>query len=254
MRKPSMTKSFMSKPKRSKSMPKRAMLLAAGLGKRMRPLTDARPKPLVEVKGRALVDHALDRLVAAGVELVVINLHYRGDQLREHLAKRRDVEIRFSDETAELLDTGGGVVNALPLLGDEPFFAQNTDSIWVDGMGSTYVRMAERFDAEKMDSLLLMAPTVSALGYWGRGDFTMDELGHLSRREEARIAPFVWTGVQIVHPRLFKDCPTGPFSTNLVLDRAIESGRLYGIRHDGIWMHVGCPNGLAAAEEFLSRL
>lgn len=230
------------------------MLMAAGLGSRMRPLTDSIPKPLVEVKGRALIDHALDRLVEAGAERAVINLHYRGDQLREHLARRRDIEIVFSDETAQLLDTGGGVVKALPLLGSDPFIVQNTDSIWVEGMGSTFARLAEAFDPERMDALLLLASTVTSLGYWGRGDFVMDEEGHISRREAARVAPFVWTGVQIVHPRLFEDCPSGPFSTNVVLNKAIDSGRLYGLRHDGIWMHVGCPRGLADAEEFLSRL
>ena len=240
-------------PRRSPAIPKAAMLMAAGMGQRMRPLTDTIPKPLVPVLGRPLIDHALDRLVEAGVSRAVVNLHYRGDQLRAHLQNRHDIEIVFSDETAQLMDTGGGVFKALPLLGDQPFISQNTDSIWVEGMGSTFARLADAFDPERMDSILLLASTVTSLGYWGRGDFVMDEEGRIARRDEQRVAPFVWTGVQICHPRLFKDCPTGPFSTNVVLNRAIESGRLYGLRHDGIWMHVGCPDGLKAAEDFLSN-
>lgn len=235
-------------------VPKRAMLLAAGLGTRMRPLTDNRPKSLISVAGRALIDHTLDRLVEVGVELAVVNLHYRGGELRDFLRQRRDIEIRFSDETEALLDTGGGIAHALHHFEGEPFFTTNTDSIWIESMGLSLRRLAERFDPAIMDGLMLLAPTVSSLGYWGRGDFNLDELGRLSRREEARVAAFVWTGVQILHPRLFKACPAGAFSTNLLWDRAIEQGRLFGIRHDGIWMHVGCPQGLAAAEAFLAEL
>lgn len=231
-----------------------AMVLAAGLGKRMRPANNVKPKPLVEVCGRTLIDRVLDRLIDAGITTAVINLHYKADMLRDHLKARHDIEIRYSDESQLLLETGGGVAKALPEFGGKPFLTHNSDSLWIEGMGRAIVRMAEAYDAERMDALLLMASTVTATGYDGRGDFTMDEEGHLSRREEARVAPFVFTGVQIVHPRLFEGCPSGPFSMNLLFNRAIEEGRLYGVRHDGIWMHVGDPEGLSLAEARLSAL
>lgn len=233
-------------------MPKNAMILAAGLGKRMRPANNEKPKPLVEVGGRALIDRAIDRLTDAGVENIVINIHYKADQIRGHLADRKDVKIQFSDETDALMDTGGGIAKALPLLGKEPFFTHNSDSIWLEGMGSTLALMAAHWDGDRMDALMLMAPTVRALGYDGKGDFDMDDEGRLLRREEARVSAFVWAGVQIVHPRLFDNCPSGPFSTNVLWDRAIEADRLFGVRHEGIWMHVGSPDGLSRAEELLS--
>jgi MurNAc alpha-1-phosphate uridylyltransferase len=231
-----------------------AMVLAAGLGTRMRPANNVKPKPLVEVRGRTLIDRVLDRLIDAGVTNVVINLHYKAEMLRAHLDGRKDVAIHFSDETGTLLDTGGGVAKALPLLGGAPFLTHNSDSLWIEGMGHAIPRLAAAFDPERMDALMLMASTVTATGYDGRGDFIMDEDGHLHRREEARVAPFVWTGVQIVHPRLFEGCPAGPFSINLLLNRAIDQNRLYGLRHDGIWMHVGDPDGLAEAEARLAAL
>lgn len=232
----------------------RAMILAAGLGTRMRPLTDARPKPLVEVRGRTLIDRTLDRFVEAGIGFVVVNVHYKADMMREHLARRRDLDIVLSDETDRLLDTGGGILRALPHFKGQPFLTHNSDSLWVEGMGRTLDRLAQQYDHDRMDALMLMAATVTALGYQGRGDFTMDEEGLLRRREEARVAPFVWMGTQIVHPRLFRDCPEGPFSMNMLWDRAIEEGRLFGLRHDGVWMHVGCPDGLAQAEAHLAQL
>lgn len=231
-----------------------AMILAAGLGTRMRPANSTRPKPLVEVAGRTLIDRVLDRCIAAGITRAVVNVHYMADQLKAHLARRDDIAIEISDETDQLLDTGGGIAKALPLLGPKPFLSHNSDSLWVEGMGNALDRLARQFDPDRMDALLLMASAVTALGYSGRGDFTMDEEGRLSRREEARVAPFVWTGVQIVHPRLFEGCPSGPFSLNVLLNRAIEAERLYGIRHDGIWMHVGSPDGLADAEGYLASL
>src|SRR5262249_1875034 len=169
-----------------------------------------------------------------------------------HLESRKDIAITFSDETEVLLDTGGGVAKALPAFAGAPFLTHNSDSIWIEGMGRAIPRLARYFDPERMDALMLMASTVTATGYDGRGDFVMDEEGHLKRREEARVAPFVWTGVQIVHPRLFEGCPQGKFSINLLLNRAIDKGRLYGVRHDGIWMHVGDPEGLAEAEPRLA--
>ncbi len=230
------------------------MVLAAGLGTRMRPVNQQKPKPLVEVGGRTLLDRVLDRCIAAGISRAVVNVHYKADQIIAHLATRTDIEIVISDERDALLDTGGGIAKALPLLGTKPFLSHNSDSLWIEGMGSAIERLAHQFDPARMDALLLMASAVTALGYSGRGDFTMDEDGRLARRDESRVAPFVWTGVQIVHPRLFEGCPQGAFSLNVLLNRAIEAERLYGIRHDGIWMHVGSPDGLAEAEAQLMAL
>lgn len=224
------------------------MVLAAGQGKRMQPLGDARPKPLLQVAGRSLLDYALDRLVEAGVKRAVVNLHHKGDMIRAHLQDRRDLEISFSDETALLLDTGGGVAAALPILGADPFYVVNADALWFDGMKNTLHRLARRFVAGRMDAILLVSPTVGAIGYRGMGDFVMWPDGALSRREETQVSPFVFTGVQIVTPGLFRDCPSGAFSINLLYDRAEEAGRLFGLRHEGDWMCINTPEGLAAAE------
>lgn len=230
------------------------MLLAAGLGTRMKPGFPDLPKALVPVRGRPLIDHALDRLAAAGVETVVVNVHDRAEMLRAHLAKRQAPEIVISDESGLLLDTGGGIARALPLLGPGPFYTMNVDSLWIEGMGSALDRLAAQWDETRMDALLLLAPVLHAVGYEGRGDFLMDAMGRLSRRPETWVAPFVWTGVQIAHPRLFADCPQGPFSLNLLFDRAIAEERLFGLRHDGVWMHVGTPKARATAEEILRDL
>jgi len=232
--------------------PKRAMVMAAGLGTRMRPLTNDRPKPLVKVAGRTLIDHALDRLVAAGVTTAVVNVHYMAQMVKDHLASRHDIEIVFSEEPDALLGTGGGVVKALPLLGSEPFFIINSDTIWVENVGSALDRMIARWDSDKMDALLLLASMVTALGFEGRGDFNMDPSGHLSRVAEGRLSPYAYPGVQIVHPRLFDPAPKGGFSTNRVWDIAIEKERLYGIRLDGVWIHVGTPEAVKEAEDFLA--
>ena len=234
--------------------PTRAMIMAAGLGTRMRPLSGERPKPLVEVGGKALIDHAIDRLVAAGVTMIVVNIHYMAEMLKEHLATRKDVEIRFSDESGELLGTGGGVVKALAQFGGEPFFIHNSDTIWVEGYGAALERMKARWNADAMDALLLMAPMVTAMGYEGGGDFMMDPTGRLSRVPQGRVSPFAFPGVQIVHPRLFDNPPSGKFSTNVMWDRAIEKGRLFGVRLDGVWIHVGTPQAVADANDFLSDL
>jgi MurNAc alpha-1-phosphate uridylyltransferase len=230
------------------------MIMAAGLGTRMRPLTDDRPKPLIKVAGKTLIDHTLDRAVAAGVTLAVINVHYKADLVKAHLAKRKDVEIRFSEETDALLGTGGGVVKAMPHFGQEPFFIMNSDSIWVEGFGHALDRMKDRWNPDTMDGLLLMATMVSAIGYEGSGDFNMDPEGHLSRVGEQRLSPFAYPGVQIVHPRMFASAPAGNFSTNRMWDIAIAARRLYGIRLDGVWIHVGTPEALKEAEEFLTDL
>jgi len=231
-----------------------AMLLAAGLGTRMRPLTLMLPKPLVQVGGRALVDHALDRLVAAGVTTAVANVHHKAELLTAHLGLRHDVTVMISDERGALLETGGGVKKALPLLGQGPFFVHNTDSMWAEGLGISLDRMKALWNDAAMDALLLMAPTVRALGYGGRGDYAMDPDGRLTRRHERRVAPFAYTGVAILHPRLFAGSPDGAWSLNWAFDKAETAGRLYGLRLDGTWLHVGDPRALAEAEEFLREL
>lgn len=233
--------------------PRRAMVLCAGLGERMRPITDRLPKPLVEVAGRSLLDHVLDRLEAVDVGEVVINLHYLGHMIEAHLAQRAAPKIVYSPEDT-LLETGGGVKQALPLLGDEAFFVANGDMLWLDGRTPALLRLAAAWDEARMDALLLLHPTASAMGYDGSGDFVMDAQGQLRRRREREIAPFVFAGVQILHPRLFADAPEGRFSLNLLYDRAQDAGRLWGVRNDGEWYHVGTPAALEEVNEALRRL
>ncbi len=228
-----------------------AMILGAGLGTRMRPLTDLVPKPLVRFHGKALIDHALDRLEQAGIRRVVVNVHYLADKLEAHLKARTSPKIVISNERRKLLDTGGGVVHALPLLGDKPFLIHNADTAWIEGIGGSLLRMIAAWDEEQMDCLMLLALSATSVGYEGHGDFNMDASGLLTRRTEQREAPFVFAGVSIAHPRLFADAPKGAFSLNTVWDRAIAAKRLYGTRLDGVWMHVGTPEALADAEERL---
>jgi len=228
--------------------PKNAMVLSAGLGTRMRPLTERMPKPLVEVGGKPLIDHVLDRLAAAGVERAVVNVHHFAEQLERHLAGRSKPEITISDERGLLLGTGGAVVKALPLLGEAPFFHVNSDSIWIDGVKPNLVRLAEGFDPAAMDALLLLAPTTGSIGYAGRGDFAFAADGRLTRRAERAVAPFVFAGAAILAPTLFKDAPQGEFPLTMLFDRAVEQGRLYGLRLEGLWMHVGTPDAIALAE------
>ncbi len=230
-----------------------AMVLAAGLGQRMRPLTADRPKPLVEVDGRALIDHVLDRLAAGGIETAVVNVHYLGEQIIDALKSRERPRILISDERHELLDTGGGVAKALALLGNAPFFVHNSDSIWTEGVEDNLQRMRKYWDSARMDCLMLLAMTTTSTGYDGRGDFTMDSQGRVSRRSEHEMAPFAFTGVSIMHPRLFEDAPAEAFSLNRLWDRAIGAGRLYGLCLEGRWMHVGSPLGLAEAEQALAK-
>lgn len=235
------------------SAPKRAMVLAAGLGTRMRPLSLTRPKPLIQVAGKPLIDHMLDRLVAAGVTFAVVNVHYRGDQIAAHLKSRTDLEIVISDETDELLDTGGGTVAALHHFRDEPFFSVNTDALFVDARGDALLRLARSWDESRMDALMLLALTVRSVGYHGPGDFIMDSAGRLKRRPPCTVAPFVWTTVQICHPRLFADPPARKFSTNVVWNRAIAAQRLYGQRLDGDWLEINTPEAVGEAEDWLAR-
>ena len=225
------------------------MVLAAGLGLRMRPLTDNMPKPLVQVAGAALLDHVLDKLADAGVEEAVVNVHYLPDQIIAHTATRSRPKVTISDERDQVLGTGGAVVKALPLLGTEPFFHLNADTMWIDGVRPNLARLAEAFDPSRMDILLLMAPTAHSIGYAGAGDYAMLTDGALRRRKENQVVPFVYAGVAILSPALFADAPAGEFSLTRLFDRANEQERLFGLRMDGLWMHVGTPDAVVAAEE-----
>lgn len=232
----------------------RAMVLAAGLGKRMRPITTTTPKPLVSVGGAAMLDRLLDRLADAGVTDAVVNVHYLADLIETHLARRKGgPRITISDERDRLLETGGGVVRALPLLGDAPFLLGNSDSMWIEGPVSNIRRLTEFWDPQRMDILLLLAASASSTGYEGNGDFAMDPNGLLRRRKEREVTPFVYAGVAILKPELFADAPDGAFSLNRQFDMALASDRLYGLRLDGHWLHVGTPDGLREAEEVIAR-
>jgi MurNAc alpha-1-phosphate uridylyltransferase len=228
--------------------PKHAMVLAAGLGTRMRPFNGRIPKPLVAVGGKALIDYALDRLAEEGVERAVVNVHHLADQIERHLAHRQRPKIVISDERGELLGTGGGVVKALPELGDGPFFHVNSDTIWIDGVQPNLRRLAAGFDPVRMDALLLLATTAASIGYSGRGDFLMAPDGRLTRRGEREVAPFVYAGAAILTPAFFAGAPAGAFSMSPLFDRAVEAGRLCGLRLEGLWMHVGTPEAIKAAE------
>jgi MurNAc alpha-1-phosphate uridylyltransferase len=233
-------------------MPNRAIVLAAGLGTRMRPYNGHVPKPLVEIGGKSLIDYSLDRLANAGVERAVVNVHHLADALERHLAPRQRPKIVISDERGELLGTGGGIAKALPQLGDAPFFLVNSDTVWLDGVKPNFTRLAQAFDPATMDVLLLLAPTAGSIGYTGRGDFAMLPDGRLRRRREHEVVPFVYAGAAILSPLLFADVPRGAFSLTLLFDRAGASGRLYGLRLEGVWMHVGTPEAVAAAEAALA--
>jgi len=231
-------------------MPTHAMVLAAGMGERMKPITETIPKPMIPVNGRPLIDRAIDRLEEAGIRNVTVNLHHLGQLIEDHLKERSGPAILFSPE-GERLDTGGGVKNALALLRDGPFFVANGDIMWLNGSENALHRMCAFWDDKKMDGLLLVHSTVDAYGYEGRGDFCVDPDGLLSRRPESEVSPYLFTGVQLLHPRLFKGTPDGAFSLNLLYDRAMAEGRLYGLVHDGEWFHVGTPEGLAEAEAYM---
>jgi MurNAc alpha-1-phosphate uridylyltransferase len=214
----------------------------------MRPLTDSTPKPLIKVAGKPLIDHVLDRLADAGVERVVVNVHHFAEHLQRHLANRQRPKIVISDERGLLLGTGGGVRKALPELGGAPFFHVNSDTIWIDGVKSNLLRLADSFDAAVMDALLLLAPTTGSVGYSGRGDFSMAPDGSLLKRTEQEIAPFVYAGAAILSPALFKDAPSGEFSLTTMFERSAHAKRLHGLRLEGVWMHVGTPEAIGEAE------
>jgi len=233
-------------------IPKRAIVLAAGLGTRMRPYNGHIPKPLVALGGKSLIDYALDRLADAGVERAVVNVHHLADALERHLAPRTRPQIVISDERGTLLGTGGGIAKALPQLGEAPFFLANSDTIWLDGVKPNLVRLAAAFDPATMDALLLLAPAADSVGYVGRGDFAMLPDDRLRRRSENEVVPFVYAGAAVLSPALFADAPSGAFSLTLLFDRVGTNGRLFGLLLEGVWMHVGTPEAVAAAEATLA--
>lgn len=228
--------------------PHRAMVLAAGLGLRMRPITQHTPKPLVEVAGRTMLDRALDHLAAAGASHLVVNTHWLAERIATHLSGRPGITLSHEDE---LLETGGGVTKALPHLGDQPFYVVNSDIIWTDGATPALQRLAEAWDDDRMDALLLLQRTATAMGYDGDGDFFLDTAGVPRRRRDREVAPLLFSGVQILSPRLFHDAPAGKFSLNVLYDRALEAGRLFALVHDGRWYHVGTPEALPQVERAL---
>jgi len=230
--------------------PRTAMVLAAGLGTRLRPVTDTTPKPLIEINGRTLLDHAIDQLELVGVETVIVNVHYKAAMVAAQIARRDHPRIEISHET-ELLDTGGGVARALPLL-DDVFFVANSDVFWLDGKDPALQRLATAFDPERMDAILLLQRTVTAVGYEGSGDYLIDASGYPHRRGEREIAPFLFAGLQLLHSRAFAGISDRVFSLVRIFDRAEEAGRLQAIVHDGEWYHIGTPQGLAATRERLS--
>ncbi|MBB3880037.1 nucleotidyltransferase family protein [Sphingomonas pseudosanguinis] len=249
-----MTRQLSLRPVPGGRVPRTAMVMAAGLGKRMRPLTATRPKPLVSVAGKPLIDHVFDRLIAAGIERAVVNVHYLADQLEAHLRDRfPQVEIIISDEREQLLETGGGLVKARSLLGDDPVLVVNSDNLWIDGPVDAIRLLSSRWDDAAMDALLLMVPLARAHNHNGHGDFHLGPDGRITaRRARNRVAPFSYTGLQILHPRLIVDAPEGPFSTNLFWDRAIAAGRAFGQVHQGLWFDVGTPRAIPQTELILA--
>ncbi|HET7605604.1 MAG TPA: nucleotidyltransferase family protein [Sphingomicrobium sp.] len=239
----------------SAEVPKTAMIMAAGLGKRMRPLTATRPKPLIEVNGKALLDHVLEKLRAAGVGKIVVNVHYLAGALEAHLMSRdHGLDVVISDERNLLMETGGGLVKAEPLIDCDPFLALNSDNLWIDGPADTLKLLASQWDDARMDALLLLVPQARALNHKGMGDFHMERSGRLRRRERSHVAPFVFTGIQIASKRLLRDAPEGPFSTNILWDRAIEAGRCFGAVHQGLWFDVGTPQSIQLTETALENV
>ncbi|MEO0032694.1 MAG: hypothetical protein RIS94_2452 [Pseudomonadota bacterium] len=230
-----------------------AMVLAAGLGKRMRPLSTTRPKPLVRVGGKPLIDYALDKLGEAGIARAVVNVHYLADQMVAYLANRTNPTVTISDETDALLETGGGLVRALPLIGADTFFCLNSDAIWLDGPRNAFAALSDAWDEDRMDALLLLVSHAQAFNYTGVGDFHLDPLGRISRRKQRHVAPYIFTGIQIVSQRLLRDAPEGAFSTGVLWNRAMEEGRLYGIAHTGLWYEVGTPQMIGPTELALTQ-
>lgn len=231
-----------------------AMVMAAGLGKRMRPLTETRPKPLVEVAGKAMIDHCFDKLAEAGIGKAVVNVHYLADMMEAHLAALPyPIEIRVSDERAQLLETGGGLAQAKSMIDEDNFFCINSDNLWTDGPTNSLHQLAEQWDEDKMDALLLLVPRGSAHNYQGTGDFHLDDENRISRKLPDQQAPLIFSGIQLISKRLLRDAPSGPFSTNIFWERAIGEGRLFGMVHQGEWFEVGSPQAIAPTEAALAR-
>ena len=228
-----------------------AMVLAAGLGTRMRPLTLDRPKPLVEVAGRTMIDHCLDKLAEAGVARAVVNVHHFPQMVKDHLTARTNPAVAISDESGQLLETGGGMIRALPLLAADPFFCINSDNLWVDGPQDVFRQLSKAWKPDNMDALLLVVPHARAANHKGKGDFHMDANGRLTLRRSGRIAPFIYSGIQLVSQRLLRDAPPGPFGTMVLWKRAMAEARLYGVSHLGLWYEVGSPDAIAPTEEAL---
>lgn len=229
-----------------------AMIMAAGFGKRMRPLTATRPKPLVHVAGKPLIDHVFDKLATAGIRRAVVNVHYLADTLEAHLdVLDTPLDVQISDERAALLETGGGMKRALPVIQADPFFCINSDNIWLDGPRDVFAALSQHWDAARMDALLLVVPHKRALNHKGMGDFHMDAIGRIRRRKPRRVAPYIYTGIQIVSHRLLRDAPEGAFSTMVLWERAIAEGRLFGVVHEGLWCDVGTPASIAPTEDLL---
>lgn len=243
------------RPNPMAAVPETAMVMAAGLGKRMRPLTATRPKPLIEVAGKALIDHVFEKLRAAGVTRVIVNVHYLADAIEAHLRRRvTDIDVIISNERTRLMETGGGIVQARAMIGDRPFLVVNSDNLWLDGPTDAIRELAAAWDNARMDALLLMVPLARANNHVGQGDFHLDANGRITgRRKSGRMAPFVYTGVQILSPRVIADWPEIPFSTMLFWERAIAAGRAFGLVHEGLWFDVGTPSALAATEARLKE-
>ena len=250
-----MTRQRSFRPDPGGTVPKTAMVMAAGLGKRMRPLTATRPKPLVEVAGKPLIDHVFDRLRAAGVARAIVNVHYLADTLEAHVTNAFEgIEVVVSDERGQLMETGGGLVQARELLGDDPVLVVNSDNLWLDGPVDAIRLLAHRWDDAEMDALLLVVPYARANNHNGQGDFRVAADGRIvGRRRAGATAPFVYTGIQILHPRIIRDWPEGPFSTNLFWDRAIAEGRAYAQVHQGMWFDVGTPAAIPRTEAMIAN-
>ena len=242
------------RPRIAASIPDTAMVMAAGLGKRMRPLTNDRPKPMVELTGKPLIDHVLDRLREAGVGKIVVNVHYLPEVIEKHLADNvSDFAVTISDERNVLLETGGGLVQAASMIGCDPFLVVNSDNYWIDGPADSLKLLASGWEEKRMDALLLLVPHARAGNHSGQGDFHMDRFGRLRRRGRSKVAPYVFTGIQIISKRLLEGAPDGPFSTNILWDRAIEAGRCFGAVHQGLWFDVGSPAALKATERAIAH-
>ena len=233
--------------------PEKAMVFAAGLGTRMRPLTETVPKPLVSIGGKPMIDTILDALAKAGVSQVIVNVHHLADQIEAHLAQRAAPHILISDERARLLDQGGGIKKVLPLLGSAPFYICNTDAIWLEGPHSNIARLAEAWDPDKMDILLLVASTANSVGVDWPGDFSMDQDGRLKKRREGQVVPFVYSGIGLIKPELFENYADDSFRLAPLFFSAAEQGRLFGVRLDGFWLHVGTVAAIAEAERAIQR-